>query len=61
MNPASCGTVNVTSFVPATTLFPSLAAADGKIADGPSDTVTAVVALDTPLTICVTSTLFLGA
>ena len=59
--PASCGIVTVTSLAPATTLLPSFAAADGRIVDGPSDTVTAVASLDTPLTTCVTSTLFLGA
>ena len=61
MNPASCGTVNVTSLAPATTLLPSFAAADGKIAEGPIDTTTSVFSLNTPLTVCVTSTLFLGA
>ena len=59
--PASCGIVTVTSLAPATTLLPSFATADGRIVDGPSDTVTAVASLDTPLTTCVTSTLFLGA
>ena len=59
--PASCGTVTVTSFAPATTLVPFLAAADGKILDSPTATETALDSDSIPFTTCVISTGFLGA
>ena len=59
--PASCGTVTVTSFAPATTLVPFLAAGDGKILDSPTATETAFDGVSIPFTTCVISTGFLGA